>query len=44
MYVYCIRLRPSLKFVHWNQEGWKTGLCSTPPINQVNTMQIYQQQ
>ena len=29
------RLRPSLKFVHWNREGWKTGLCSVPPLNQV---------
>ncbi|XP_019850502.1 PREDICTED: tubulin epsilon chain-like [Amphimedon queenslandica] len=28
------RLRPSLKFVHWNREGWKTGLCSVPPLNQ----------
>jgi tubulin epsilon len=28
------RLRPSLKFVYWNQEGWKTGLCSVPPLNQ----------
>ncbi len=26
------RLRPSLNFVHWNQEGWKTGLCSVPPV------------
>ncbi|XP_064652208.1 tubulin epsilon chain-like [Lineus longissimus] len=28
------RLKPSLKFIHWNQEGWKTGLCSTPPVGQ----------
>ena len=26
------RLRPSLNFIHWNQEGWKTGLCSVPPV------------
>ncbi|XP_062267838.1 tubulin epsilon chain isoform X1 [Platichthys flesus] len=26
------RLRPSLPFVSWNQEGWKTGLCSVPPV------------
>ena len=26
------RLRPKLKFIHWNQEGWKTGLCSVPPV------------
>jgi tubulin epsilon len=30
------RLRPSLKFVYWNQEGWKTGLCSVPPLNQAS--------
>ena len=28
------RLKPNLKFVHWNQEGWKTGLCSVPPVGQ----------
>ncbi|EDO46346.1 predicted protein [Nematostella vectensis] len=28
------RLKPSLKFIHWNQEGWKTGLCSVPPVGQ----------
>ena len=28
------KLKPSLKFIHWNQEGWKTGLCSVPPVNQ----------
>jgi len=26
------RLKPNLNFVHWNQEGWKVGLCSTPPL------------
>lgn len=26
------RLKPSLKFIYWNQEGWKTGLCSVPPV------------
>ena len=25
------RLQPSLNLVHWNQQGWKTGLCSIPP-------------
>ena len=30
-----IRLQPSLRFVHWNQQGWKTGHCSVPPIGQV---------
>jgi len=28
------RLIPSLNFVHWNRDGWKTGLCSVPPVNQ----------
>ena len=31
-YCPCPRLRPSLPFVSWNQEGWKTGLCSVPPV------------
>ncbi|ELT88580.1 hypothetical protein CAPTEDRAFT_218781 [Capitella teleta] len=26
------RLRPNLKFIHWNDEGWKTGLCSVAPV------------
>ncbi|KAM9840486.1 tubulin epsilon chain [Aulostomus maculatus] len=26
------RLRPSLPFVSWNQEGWKTSLCAVPPV------------
>lgn len=28
------RLKPSLNFISWNQEGWKTGLCSVPPFGQ----------
>ncbi|XP_033099898.1 tubulin epsilon chain-like [Anneissia japonica] len=28
------RLRPSLNFIHWNTEGWKTGLCSVAPVGQ----------
>ncbi|XP_005103226.1 tubulin epsilon chain [Aplysia californica] len=28
------RLKPNLHFVPWNQEGWKTGLCSVPPVGQ----------
>lgn len=28
------RMKPRLKFIYWNQDGWKTGLCSVPPINQ----------
>ena len=27
------RLKPSLNFIHWNQEGWKVGLCHVPPLN-----------
>lgn len=27
------RLKPQLSFIHWNQDGWKTGLCSFPPRN-----------
>ena len=32
------RLRKTLRFVPWNQEGWKTGLCSVPPVGQVRTI------
>ncbi|XP_065837441.1 tubulin epsilon chain-like [Oscarella lobularis] len=28
------RIRSSLNFVSWNQDGWKTGLCSIPPAGQ----------
>lgn len=28
------RLKPNLSFIHWNQEGWKTGLCSVAPVGQ----------
>ncbi|CAC5362077.1 TUBE [Mytilus coruscus] len=27
-------LKPNLKIIHWNQEGWKTGLCVVPPVGQ----------
>ena len=33
-FVSMFRLKPNLKFIHWNQEGWKTGLCSVPPVGQ----------
>ncbi|GIL72770.1 hypothetical protein Vretimale_4473 [Volvox reticuliferus] len=26
------RLRPQLRMVHWNSEGFKLGICSTPPV------------
>lgn len=28
------RLKPNLKFINWNEEGWKTGLCSVAPVGQ----------
>ena len=28
------RLRPSLRFAHWNSDGWKLGHCSVPPPGQ----------
>ena len=27
-------MRPKLRMVHWNSEGFKVGLCSEPPLNQ----------
>ncbi|XP_018555212.1 LOW QUALITY PROTEIN: tubulin epsilon chain [Lates calcarifer] len=32
------RLRTSLPFVSWNQEGWKTGLCSVPPVGHSHSL------
>uniref|UniRef100_A0A3Q2X489 Tubulin epsilon 1 n=1 Tax=Haplochromis burtoni TaxID=8153 RepID=A0A3Q2X489_HAPBU len=32
------RLRPSLPFVSWNQEGWKTSLCSVPPVGHSHSL------
>ncbi|XP_069463953.1 tubulin epsilon chain isoform X1 [Ambystoma mexicanum] len=32
------RLKPSLQFVSWNQEGWKTGLCSVPPVGHTHSL------
>ncbi|KAM6954383.1 tubulin epsilon chain [Aplochiton taeniatus] len=32
------RLRPTLPFVSWNQEGWKTGLCSVPPVGHTHSL------
>ncbi|XP_067097685.1 tubulin epsilon chain isoform X1 [Osmerus mordax] len=32
------RLRPTLPFVSWNQEGWKTGLCSVPPVGHSHSL------
>ncbi|XP_030628537.1 tubulin epsilon chain [Chanos chanos] len=32
------RLRPTLPFVSWNKEGWKTGLCSVPPVGHTHSL------
>uniref|UniRef100_A0A4W5N861 Tubulin epsilon 1 n=1 Tax=Hucho hucho TaxID=62062 RepID=A0A4W5N861_9TELE len=32
------RLKPMLPFVSWNQEGWKTGLCSVPPVGHSHSL------
>ncbi|XP_062857103.1 tubulin epsilon chain isoform X2 [Trichomycterus rosablanca] len=32
------RLRPSLSFVGWNQEGWKTGVCAVPPVGHTHSL------
>ncbi|XP_072550551.1 tubulin epsilon chain isoform X2 [Salminus brasiliensis] len=32
------RLRPTLSFVQWNTEGWKTGLCSVPPVGHTHSL------
>ncbi|XP_030051531.1 tubulin epsilon chain [Microcaecilia unicolor] len=32
------RLKPSLHFVSWNQEAWKTGLCSVPPVGHSHSL------
>ena len=29
------RLSEQLRFIYWNKDGWKTGLCSVPPTNQL---------
>lgn len=32
------RLKPNLNFIHWNQEGWKVGLCHVPPLNKRSSL------
>lgn len=32
------RLRPTLPFIWWNQEGWKAGLCAVPPVGQTRSL------
>ena len=29
------RLKPNLRMVHWNTDGFKLGICSTPPVGKV---------
>ena len=26
------RMRKQTRFIYWNEEGWKTGICSVPPV------------
>ncbi|MFT7802926.1 tubulin epsilon chain isoform X3 [Arapaima gigas] len=33
-----VGLKPSLPFVSWNQEGWKTSLCSVPPVGHTHSL------
>ena len=33
-----LRLKPSLQFISWNQEGWKTSLCSVPPVGHSHSL------
>lgn len=32
LWVGAFRIREDVRFVHWNQDGWKTGLCSVAPV------------
>jgi len=32
------RLKSSVDFIYWNQEGWKTGLCSVAPVGHQYSM------
>ncbi|KAH6581218.1 hypothetical protein BASA61_009176 [Batrachochytrium salamandrivorans] len=32
------RMRKTLRFVPWNADGWKTGLCDVPPIGQPHSL------
>jgi tubulin epsilon len=28
------RIKKDIKLIHWNQDGFKVGLCSVPPVGQ----------
>ncbi|XP_028809471.1 tubulin epsilon chain [Denticeps clupeoides] len=32
------RLKPTLPFISWNQEGWKTSLCSVAPVGHTHSL------
>ncbi|KAI9141926.1 Tubulin/FtsZ family, GTPase domain-containing protein [Paraphysoderma sedebokerense] len=32
------RMKSNLNFIWWNQDGWKTGICKVPPVNQPRTL------
>ncbi|GLD98520.1 hypothetical protein PINS_up007217 [Pythium insidiosum] len=32
------RLQSMVRMIHWNQEGFKVGLCSVPPIGQTSSL------
>ncbi|XP_066533325.1 tubulin epsilon chain [Hoplias malabaricus] len=32
------RLRPTLSFAGWSDEGWKTGLCAVPPVGHSHSL------
>jgi len=29
------KLSEQMNFIHWNKDGWKTGLCNVPPVKQM---------
>lgn len=32
------RLQSELRMIHWNQEGFKIGVCSVPPVGQKSSL------
>lgn len=32
------RIQSEVRMIHWNQEGFKVGLCSVPPIGQKSSL------
>ena len=31
-----MRLKPNLRMVHWNSDGFKLGICSKPPVGRLS--------